>query len=245
MQSFECDSKLFSNTKYFFQEWEFLLLSKLDWDLSAVIAPDFIEHILQVIMMTAFFGFSCSPVSYNLTSSSFSPSVFQRLLKLDLAWDISTTREKVSTLVCLAYSQPSLASLPPSLLATSSILTTLRPGLETGALLSAPRDTPSPSSSSSSCSHSPLGPSSDPLLPLLVALERITSVERREVLATMERLEALMQASLPPSPEGSEDEATTPPSSLLPSSSSSPLSSSSRRLFPSTIESTSSKLTDL
>ena len=31
------------------QEWEFLLLSKLDWDLSAVIAPDFVEHILQVI----------------------------------------------------------------------------------------------------------------------------------------------------------------------------------------------------
>ena len=30
------------------QEWEFLLLSKLDWDLSAVIAPDFVEHILQV-----------------------------------------------------------------------------------------------------------------------------------------------------------------------------------------------------
>ena len=29
------------------QEWEFLLLTKLDWDLSAVIAPDYVEHILQ------------------------------------------------------------------------------------------------------------------------------------------------------------------------------------------------------
>ena len=70
----------------------------------------------------------------------------QRLLKLDLAWDIDTTRTRVSTLVTLAYSHPSLAALPPSLLASSAILTALRPALETGgAMLGAPRDTPSPS----------------------------------------------------------------------------------------------------
>ena len=35
---------------YFFsnlQEWEVLLLSKLDWDMCAVIALDFVEHIIQ------------------------------------------------------------------------------------------------------------------------------------------------------------------------------------------------------
>jgi hypothetical protein len=32
------------------QEWEFLLLTKLDWDLSAVVAPDYVEHILQRLL---------------------------------------------------------------------------------------------------------------------------------------------------------------------------------------------------
>lgn len=201
-------------------EWEFLLLSKLDWDLSAVIAPDFVEHILQ------------------------------RLLKLDLAWDIERTRARVSTLCCLSYSHPALATTAPSLLATSAVLTALRPALETGgALLLAPRDTPSPSSCSSSSSHSPLQPpsSSDPLLPLLQTMERMVGVERREVAATMELLETVMVASLPPSPRDSGDEASPslhplPSSSLL---SSSPLPSSSRRLFPSSPEQASpSKLLD-
>ena len=117
----------------------------------------------------------------------------QRLLKLDLAWDIETTRTRVSTLVTLAYSHPSLAALPPSLLAASAILTALRPALETGgAMLGAPRDTPSPSSSSScsstspmaKTSHSPLASSStsaEPLAPLLKAMERITGAQRSEV----------------------------------------------------------------
>lgn len=196
-------------------EWEFLLLSKLDWDLSAVIAPDFVEHILQ------------------------------RLLKLDLAWSIEVTRAKVSTLVCLCYSRACLACLSPSLIAASSILTTLRPGLETGGcLLSAPRDTPSPSSSSSS-SHSspPTHPhTSDPLHPLLQAMEKITTAERRDMLGCMQQLESIMQSSLPPSPDISEDESSP---SHQPSSSSSPISSS-RRLFPSSthIDSTPTKLLD-
>merc|ERR1712223_2213121 len=98
-------------------------------------APDFVEHILQ------------------------------RLLKLDLAWDIETTRTRVSTLVTLAYSHPSIAALPPSLIAASAILTALRPALETGgAMLGAPRDTPSPSSSSSCSSTSPITKTSHSLL---------------------------------------------------------------------------------
>merc|ERR1711997_776205 len=100
-------------------EWEFLLLSKLDWDLSAVIAPDFVEHILQ------------------------------RLLKLDLAWNIDITRKNTETLIYLCYSHFSLASFPPSLIAVSSILTTLRPTIESS-LVPLLRETPSPSSSHSS-----------------------------------------------------------------------------------------------
>merc|ERR1712083_609207 len=179
----------------------------------------------------------------------------QRLLKLDLAWDIDTTRTRVSTLVTLAYSHPSLAALPPSLLASSAILTALRPALETGgAMLGAPRDTPSPSSSSSCSSSSPMAKTShsptpaDPLTPLLKAMERITGAQKSEVVGAMEQLEEVMAASLPPSPEISEDETsprgargqtTSSPKDRggdeAPSSISPPLLlPSSRRLFPPT-----------
>jgi len=166
-------------------EWEFLLLSKLDWDLSAVIAPDFVEHILQ------------------------------RLLKLDLAWNIDITRKNTETLIYLCYSHFSLASYPPSLIAVSSIMTTLRPTIESS--LVPLRDTPSPSSSSSSssCHSSPLAKSDSdsPLERVISALQKMTMSETASVLTLMEKLEEIMRASLPPSPAQSEEEHEHPASS--------------------------------
>jgi len=158
-------------------EWEFLLLSKLDWDLSAVIAPDFVEHILQ------------------------------RLLKLDLAWNIDMTRKNTETLIYLCYSHFSLASFPPSLIAVSSIMTTLRPAIESSPVPIL-RDTPSPSSSSSSSSHtSPLLSKSDsPLERVIEAVQKVTLSDKASVLTCMEKLEEIMQASLPPSPAVSDEE---------------------------------------
>merc|ERR1712038_74522 len=182
-------------------EWEFLLLSKLDWDLSAVIAPDFVEHILQ------------------------------RLLKLDLAWNIDITRKNTETLIYLCYSHFSLASFPPSLIAVSSIMTTLRPSIESSlSLVPSLRETPSPSSSS--CHSSPLASkSSDPLDNIIEAVQKITLVEKKSVMSCMEKLEEIMRASLPPSPSLSDDEKS--PISSYPSVSrvlsSSPLTS--RTLF--------------
>merc|ERR1711994_737606 len=130
-------------------EWEFLLLSKLDWDLSAVIAPDFVEHILQ------------------------------RLLKLDLAWNIDMTRKNTETLIYLCYSHFSLASFPPSLLASSAIMTTLRPSIESSlSLVPSLRETPSPSSSSS-CHSSPLASNTDsPLERVIQAVQKMTMSEK-------------------------------------------------------------------
>merc|ERR1711953_1380445 len=166
-------------------EWEFLLLSKLDWDLSAVIAPDFVEHILQ------------------------------RLLKLDLAWNIDITRKNTETLIYLCYSHFSLASFPPSLIAVSSIMTTLRPAIESS-LVPILRDTPSPSSSSSSssCHTSPLlGKTDSPLERVIEAVQKMTMSEKASVLNCMEKLEEIMRASLPPSPAQSEEEHEHPASS--------------------------------
>jgi len=158
-------------------EWEFLLLSKLDWDLSAVIAPDFVEHILQ------------------------------RLLKLDLAWNIDITRKNTETLIYLCYSHFSLASFPPSLIAVSSIMTTLRPTIESSlTLVPSLRETPSPSSSSS-CHSSPLASNTDsPLERVIQAVQKMTMSEKTSVLTCMEKLEEIMQASLPPSPAASDEE---------------------------------------
>jgi len=191
-------------------EWEFLLLSKLDWDLSAVIAPDFVEHILQ------------------------------RLLKLDLAWNIDITRKKTETLIYLCYSHFGLATFPPSLIAVSSIMTTLRPTIE-ASLIPIVRDTPSPSSSSSSgstqSSPASIKPDSGPLDKVIESLRRITLTEKQVVLECMEKLEQMMQASLPPSPVASDEERSpvTGHSSSPPSSSTSTRILSSSPIAPRTL----------
>ena len=151
-------------------------MSKLDWDLSAVIAPDFVEHILQ------------------------------RLLKLDLAWNIDITRKNSETLIYLCYSHFGLATYPPSLIAVSSIMTTLRPTLESS--LIPVRDTPSPSSTSSGSTHSSptTAKSDDPLDKVIEAVQKMTLVEKQSVMSCMEKLEEIMRASLPPSPSVSDDE---------------------------------------
>ncbi len=87
-----------------FQEWEVLLLSKLDWDMSSVIASDFIEHIVQRV---------------------------RRLHpdELDSASD-ATVRQHSETLLTLCSAHHSFSSLNPSLVAAASVLTTVRPILE-------------------------------------------------------------------------------------------------------------------
>ena len=176
------------------------MLSKLDWDLSLVIAPDYVEHILQ------------------------------RLLTLDMAWNTEVTRSKAMTLIHLAYSDPSLASLSPSLLALASILTSLRPRLESSSDLQLLRDTPSPSSTSSldSPCSSKVIPSS-PLDRVMSILGRVTVADKSMVLDTVYRLETLMEDALPPSPAVSDEDRSppAPPSSRIISSS--PLTS--RKLF--------------
>lgn len=185
-------------------EWEFLLLSKLDWDLSLVIAPDFVEHILQ------------------------------RLLRLDLAWNTEVTRSKALTLIHLAYSLPSLACLAPSLLALASVLTSLRPGLESSSDLLLLRDTPSPSSTSSLDSPSSKVISLSPMDRVMSVLGRVTMADKAMVLETVSRLETLMEDALPPSPAVSDEDKSPPASSSSRIISSSPLTS--RKLFKGSID---------
>ena len=105
----------------------------------------------------------------------------------------------------------SLFSLPPSLLAVSSIMTALRPALE--AAVSVTRDTPSPSSGSGhSSAHSspsappPASPALGSVDLVLGAMGRLAVADRAEVMEVVARLEQLMQASLPPSPAQSDEE---------------------------------------
>jgi len=81
-------------------EWEVLLLSKLDWDMSSVIASDFVEHIIQ------------------------------RVRQLPLGWNPELIRRHSETLVAMCSAHHSFYALAPSLVAAACVLTTLRPLLE-------------------------------------------------------------------------------------------------------------------
>jgi len=81
-------------------EWEVLLLSKLDWDMSSVIASDFVEHIIQ------------------------------RVRLLPLGWNPELIRRHSETLVAMCSAHHSFYALAPSLVAAGCVLTTLRPLLE-------------------------------------------------------------------------------------------------------------------
>ena len=76
-----------------------LLLSKLDWDMSSVIASDFIEHIIQRV----------------------------RRLRLGEGLDDGAVlRHHSETLLTLCSAHGSFSSLNPSLVAAASVLTTIR-----------------------------------------------------------------------------------------------------------------------
>ena len=113
-----------------------LLLSKLDWDMSSVIASDFVEHILQRV----------------------------RRLRLSPAFNIDVVRQNAETLLTMCSAHAAFSALSPSLVAAAAVLTTLRPILEapsSAAAVSAAAarrgETPSPSSTSSGASVSPTG----------------------------------------------------------------------------------------
>ena len=77
-----------------------MLLSKLDWDMSSVIASDFVEHIIQ------------------------------RVRQLPLGWNPELIRRHSETLVAMCSAHHSFYALAPSLVAAACVLTTLRPLLE-------------------------------------------------------------------------------------------------------------------
>merc|ERR1712233_189585 len=137
-------------------------------------------------------------------------------------------RKNADTLIYLCYSHFGISTFAPSLIAVSSIMTSLRPKIESA--LIPVRDTPSPSSSSSSGSvhSSPEAPKvpevASPLDKVIESLQKITLTEKSAVLQCMQQLEQIMQSSLqsPPSPAAS-DEERSPLSSSTKILSSSPI----------------------
>lgn len=132
-------------------EWEVLLLSKLDWDMSAVIASDFIEHIIQRV----------------------------RRLNIISFWSSDVVRRHAETLITMCSAHYCFSGLAPSLVATAAVLTTLRPIID--------KEQPGD------------------MTAVLEALEKATQLDRELVLDTMDRIETMMHASLPPSPTTEQD----------------------------------------
>ncbi len=78
-----------------------LLLSKLDWDMSAVIASDFVEHIIQRVCR----------------------------LQKSTSLDPETVRRHSEALITMCSAHHSFSGLSASLVAAACVLATLRPAM--------------------------------------------------------------------------------------------------------------------
>ena len=97
-----------------------LLLSKLDWDMSAVIAFDFVEHIIQRVAIFYGSGFNTDLV-----------------------------RRHSETLITMCSAHYLFSSISPCLIASACVLTTMRPFID-ACVRPQPSPAMSPSSCSSS-----------------------------------------------------------------------------------------------
>lgn len=82
-------------------EWEVLVLSKLNWNIPAVVAMDFVEHIVQGL---------------------------GRLQQFE--WGPDMTRLRMQSLIFQSHINHKLARYPPSVIAASSVLVAIRPLIE-------------------------------------------------------------------------------------------------------------------
>jgi len=78
------------------QEWEVLVLSKLNWNIPPVVAMDFVEHIVQ------------------------------GLGKLQGEWVPDMARSRTQSLIFQSHINHKLARYPPSVIAASCVLVAIR-----------------------------------------------------------------------------------------------------------------------
>eukprot|EP00095_Tigriopus_kingsejongensis_P004964 maker-scaffold96_size378025-snap-gene-1.19 protein:Tk04964 transcript:maker-scaffold96_size378025-snap-gene-1.19-mRNA-1 annotation:"g1 s-specific cyclin-d3" len=152
-------------------EWEVLLLSKLDWDVSSVIAFDFVEHIIQ------------------------------RIHRLNLGLNTDLIRSNAETLITMCSSHHTFYSSAPSLVAAACVLTTLRPMIEgQWPHLLRDTPSPSSCSSGASSTSSPAKLKHLDLELVLDEVERITLIEKGLIRKVMDQVELLTRSAFPPSP---------------------------------------------
>lgn len=152
-------------------EWEVLLLSKLDWDMSAVIAFDFVEHIIQRLE--------------NMTADQ------------PLAFDANSLRSNAETLITLCTGHHGFSHLSPCLIATACVLVTLKsnPNKDSDLSSSSSHDV-----TMASLSWSSLSASSDKSIVndsdfdrLFDLIQTITSLDKESVKSCMVKIEDLMK----------------------------------------------------
>jgi len=107
-------------------EWEVYVLAKLNWNIPALVATDFVDHILKNVVK----------------------------LGTDLVVD-SVTRSRITSLTTQSYVHPSLSRQPPSVLAAASVLLSLQPLLSSMPTPAPPLDTSSSLSCPSNNTSSP------------------------------------------------------------------------------------------
>lgn len=155
-------------------EWEVLLLSKLEWDMSSVIALDFVEHIIQ------------------------------RIQRLNLGLNGDLIRANAETVITMCASHHMFSPLAPSHVAAACVLTTLRQMVEgpiTNLIRDTPSPSSCSSGASTTSSPSKLRPLD--LEHVLDEVERITQIEKVHIREVMDQVELLTRTAFQPSPMSS------------------------------------------
>ena len=101
---------------YLTQEWEVLLLSKLEWDMCSIIAFDFVEHIIQ--RLTAHLSLPTSP-----------------------ELSMESVRSSSEALITMCSGHQDFSKTSPCLIASACVYATLKAatGLTTNSIFAFPR----------------------------------------------------------------------------------------------------------
>lgn len=173
-------------------EWEVLLLSKLEWDMSAVIAFDFVEHIIQ-----------------RLENSE--------LVRQSEGLSMNALRSSSETLITMCSGHHDFSNLSPCLIAAACVVSTLKSMLTAAATdTSSSSDLSMTSVASSSFTAQQSSPDLDRIFQVI---REITSLNKDQIEKCMEDVDAMVKSQhhqkSKSSPNRSQDLVFSPPSAAV------------------------------
>jgi len=169
-------------------EWEVLLLSKLEWDMSAVIAFDFVEHIIQRLE--------------NSVAAA-------QLVRQSEGLSMNALRSSSETLITMCSGHHDFSNLSPCLIAAACVVSTLKRMLTNDAAADSSSDMSMLSVSSFTAQHS----NNPDLDRIFQVIREITSLSKDQIEKCTEDVDAMVkmqQKSKSSSPNRSQELVLSP-----------------------------------